>query len=121
MNQKSVNNTDNYFRKTDTLKIPNLSFNIRREYKELIGKTFIRNRDKTPYSIAQAMQSIEFELDRTGGKVKSEALILAKEGAYFSKPRHFNFDDTFYLFLIEKGKERPYLALRVQDIENFIN
>ena len=125
MNQKSVNNTDNYFRKTDTLKIPNLSFNIRREYKELIGKTFIRNRDKMPYSIAQAMQTIEFKLDRTGGMVKSEALIEAKLGAIYnpnlSKPRHFNFDDTFYLFLIEKGKERPYLALRVQDIENFIN
>lgn len=122
MNQKSVNNTDNYFRKTDTLKIPNLSFNIRREYKELIGKTFIRNRDKMPYSIDVAMQTIEFELDRTGGKVKSEALIVGRTGAaYVPEPRHFNFDDTFYLFLIEEGKERPYLALRVQDIKNFIN
>ena len=122
INQKSSNNFRSYFGTIDTLKIPNLSFNIMKKYEEIIGKTFIRNRDKTPYSIAQAMQSIEFELDRTGGKVKSEALMAVRTGAaYVPKPRHFNFDDTFYLFLIEEDKERPYLALRVQDIENFIN
>ena len=125
INNKSRNNMDRYFSNMDTLKIPNLSLNIMKNYQEIIGKTFIRNRDNMPFSIAQAMQTIEFKLDRTGGMVKSEALMQAKIGAIydpnFSKPRHFNFDDTFYLFLIEKRKERPYLALRVQDIEKFIN
>ena len=70
------------------------------------------------------MQTIEFELDETGGKVKSEALINVGETA-IRRPqtnvaRHFDFNDTFYLFLIEKGKEKPYLALRVQDIKDFI-
>ena len=69
------------------------------------------------------MQTIEFKLDKAGGRIKSEALIIGRTGIMMqeTEPRHFNFDDTFYLFLIEEDKERPYLALRVQDIENFIN
>lgn len=118
--QKSRNNMYKLFSSMDTLKIPNLSFNILKEYNEITGKTFIRNRDQKPYQI-KAMQTIEFELDRTGGMVKSEAVMAEKTGTFVSKPRNFNFDDTFYLFLIEEGKEKPYLALRIQDIECFIN
>lgn len=124
--EKASNNKDSDFKDQDTLKIPNLSFNVLRQYMEIAGKTFTRNSDNMPYLIAKAIQTIEFELDKTGARVKSEALMEAVEGCVFNpnqeivQPRDFNFDDTFYLFLIESGKEKPYLAIRVQDIENFI-
>lgn len=124
--EKASNNKDSDFKGQDTLKIPNISFNVLRQYMEIAGKTFTRNSDNMPYLIAKAIQTIEFELDKTGARVKSEALMEAVEGCVFNpnqeivQPRDFNFDDTFYLFLIESGKEKPYLAIRVQDIENFI-
>ena len=121
---KSKNYSNTNFKNKDTLKVPKLNFNILQNYDELIGKTFIRSSDNEIFKISQAMQTIEFELDETGGKVKSEALINVGETA-IRRPqtnvaRHFDFNDTFYLFLIEKGKEKPYLALRVQDIKDFI-
>ena len=121
---KSENYANTNFSNKDTLKVPKLNFNILKNYNEVIGKTFIRSRDNEIFKIAQAMQTIEFKLDETGGKIKSEALIKVGETA-IRRPqtnvaRHFDFNDTFYLFLIEEGKENPYLALRVQDIKDFI-
>lgn len=125
--QKSNNNLNNNFNYMDTLRIPNLSFNVLKNYDEVRNKIFKRKMDKEEYSISEAMQLIKFKLDKTGGEVKSEAYISARIGAAYipdekiPEPRNFNFDDTFYLFLIEEGKEKPYMAIRIQDIENFIN
>ena len=33
--------------------------------------------------------------------------------------REFNVDSTFALFLKEKNREKPYLALKVEDITKF--
>ena len=35
------------------------------------------------------------------------------------KPRYFYVDDTFAMFLKEKGKELPYFAGKIQDITKF--
>ena len=123
INNKSKNYINYKFSYKDTIKIPNLSFNIFKSYDDIKEKTFIRNRDNEPFEINEAMQTIEFELDKAGGRIKSEAVIEMTETA-IRRPkeehRHFNFDDTFYLFLIEEEKEKPYFAARIQDIENFI-
>ena len=124
INNKSKNYINYKFSYKDTIKIPNLSFNIFKSYDDIKGKNFIRNRDNELFEINEAMQTIEFELDKIGGKIKSEAVIEMRIGAIMmpeENPRHFNFDDTFYLFLIEEGEEKPYFAARIQDIENFIN
>lgn len=119
--QKKNNYMRKLFTNIDTLKIPNLSFTITKDYSELTGKKFIRKSDYNKYSINKAIQTIDFKLDKTGGIVKSEAVMSVNITGTPVEPRNFNFDDIFYLFLIEEGKETPYLALRVEDIDKFIN
>ena len=60
-----------------------------------------------------------------GGEIKSEAgidMILATssiDSKQKEEPRYFYVDDTFAIFLREKGKNMPYFAGRVEDITKF--
>ena len=73
------------------------------------------------YKIEKALQTIEFELDKTGGKIKSEAgmMVMKQSIAIEDKKREFAIDDTFAIFLIEKGKDKPYFAGKINDITKF--
>ncbi len=123
-----MKNTNEYeesrdFSEKDFFMAPILSFNVKREYKELENKKF-NTADGNIAMIEKAIQSIKFSLDETGGKVKSEAGVdswkttsMAEE----EKTRYFNVNDTFALFLKEETKDVPYLALRVDDITKYQN
>ena len=115
------------FKDVDEFKAPNLEFNEKREYTELEGKKF---ETADPYyntaEIQKAIQTIKFSLDEKGGEIKSEAAIDMKvTGAVVdikqkeNEPRYFYVDDTFVLFLREKGKDKPYFAGRINDITKF--
>ena len=108
---------DREFNKVDELRVPNLKFFEEKSFDEVCGKRI----KGTNLVIDEAMETIKFEMDNTGVKLKSEAaLTIMKMSLEPEKePRIFNFDDTFVLFLKEKGKNRPYFALRVHDISNF--
>lgn len=109
------------FEERDTFKAPYLNFNVKREYSELEGKEFI-TKDKNTAIIAKALQTIKFSIDEKGGEVKSEAgmdvmlkaLVPTDEG-----PRDFSVDNTFVLFLKEKGNDMPYFAAKVDDIKKY--
>ena len=60
---------------------------------------------------------LEFELNNVGGSVKSEAIIEVLKRVEFEKDRELIFNDTFILYLKEQSKEKPYLALRVDDVD----
>src|SRR5699024_7252517 len=48
---------------------------------------------------------------------KSEAgMMVRKEAAIIQEPRNFIIDDTFTIFLKEKGKDLPYFASKISDI-----
>ena len=102
----------------ENLKIPNISFNLKEEIPEIENKVFTFS-NGLDYIISKAMQTIEFELDKSGGRIKSEAGIyadnLSAAGSY-EEPRQFIVDDTFTIFLVEKGKEHPYFAAKISDI-----
>lgn len=115
------------FEDVDEFKAPNLTFNIKKEYTELQNKEFKINDpiyDKA--EIIKSIQTIEFSLNEKGGEIKSEAAtdMWTYMGAAASeskpdKPRYFYVDDTFAIFLKEKGKSMPYFAGRVEDITKF--
>ena len=105
----------------DLFKAPVIKLDKKREYEELQGKDF-----PTPEGsgrIEKAVQSIKFELDNKGGRIKSEAGldVTLKSAVIINKeePRYFYVDDTFAIFLREKGRDLPYFAGRIEDITKF--
>lgn len=106
------------FSENDILKIPNIKINEKDELNELENENFkFSNGDE--YYIEKAIQTIEFEIDKKGGKIKSEAgMMLNKASLIEDEPREFLVDDTFTMFLKEKDKELPYFAIRVSDISD---
>ena len=104
----------------ELLKIPNIKLKEKTEFTELENKSFyFSNGDE--YKIEKALQTIEFELDKTGGRIKSEAgMMVRNESAMILDDiREFAIDDTFAIFLKEEGKENPYFAGKINDITKF--
>lgn len=118
---------DKSFKSIDEFKAPNLTFDEKKEYKELEGKRF-QTADPiyTEGEIYKAIQTIKLSIDEKGGEIKSEAAIDMKVDATAintkpkkEEPRYFYVDNTFALFLREKGKEKPYFAGRIDNITKF--
>ena len=109
------------FTEDDSLKVPNIKFNTKKEFEELCNKKFIA-KDGDECRIEQAIQTIELEMDKSGGKIKSEAVIkMATATAIMpvSEQRYFYLNDEFTMFLKEKDKETPYFAANIEDITLF--
>ena len=115
--KSSKYNGSTSFNETDKLKIPNIKFNLKEEITEVENKPFTFSNGRE-YCIEKALQTIQFELDEKGGKIKSEAGISLKEAAIMptEKPRDFLVDDTFTIFLKEEGRDLPYFAAQISDI-----
>lgn len=115
------------FKDIDEFKAPKLKFDEKREYTELQNKTFeTADPIYKKAMIAKAIQTIQFELNEKGGKIKSESILEVQMVTSALEiepkketPRYFYVDDTFTIFLREKGKELPYFAGRVQNITKF--
>lgn len=115
-------NSDKYkgskrFNENDKLKIPNIKFNLKEEITEVENRPFTFSNGQE-YFIDKALQTIQFELDEKGGKIKSEAGMSLKTTAIMptEKPRDFLVDDTFTIFLKEEGRDLPYFAAQISDI-----
>lgn len=125
MNEKTNKyNGSKSFKSIDEFKAPCLTFNEKKEYKELENKRFpINDPVYNEGEIYKAIQTIKLSLDEKGGEIKSEAAIdMMMTSGMSSKPeepRYFYIDDTFTLFLREKGKSKPYFAGRIDDITKF--
>lgn len=104
----------------EKLKVPNIKLKEKTEFTEIQDKPYLFSNGDV-YSIEKAIQTIEFELDRTGGKIKSEAGIMnkAESAMPIDELRKFYIDDTFAIFLIEEDKEVPYFAGLINDITKF--
>lgn len=93
-----------------------MDFNVKKEYDELYNVSFVSD-DGTEYAIDMALQTISFSLDEKGGRVKSEAATDMKTTSIGDRDfRYFYVNDDFTLFLKEKKRDKPYLAIKVSDI-----
>ncbi len=123
-----VTKTNNYtgnkeFTENDYLKVPNIKINIKRDYNELCGKSFLF-KDGTSSVIDKAIQTIQLDMDKSGGKIKSEAIIGIKNAvSAIEEPviehRYFYLNDEFTMFLKESDKDLPYYASNIEDITLF--
>ena len=104
----------------ELLKIPNIKINEKTEFIEIQDKPFLFSNGDS-YYIEKALQTIQFELDKTGGKIKSEAGMMTRfESVRRSDEiREFSIDDTFAIFLKEESKKNPYFAGKISDITKF--
>ena len=114
--KQSKYNGEKTWNKNDILNIPLIKVKDEINYDELCGR-YIKNTD---WYIAQALQTIDFELNNYGGSVKSEALIETFS-ALLEKGREFIFNDDFILFLKEEDKTKPYFALKVDNTDILVN
>ncbi len=103
---------------SDEFKMPKLSFNVTKEFNEIENKKF-KTKDGNNGKIEKAIQSVMFEIDAMGGRVKSESFISMFAGSVSIRGRFFYLDDTFAIFLKEKDKDVPYFAALVDDITKY--
>lgn len=103
----------------DALKVPNIKFFEEKSFDELTGQR-IRG---TQLMIDNAIETVKFEMNNQGVKLKSEAAMSVKLTSAGPgrepKPRLFYLNDTFVMFIKEKKQDIPYFALRVHDIAKF--
>lgn len=114
-NMEKEHKFDNY----DTLKIPYLNVNTKISYDELCNKELANNKNNISY-ITYAIQQVDFSLNNEGGDVTSRGTmqdITQEENSIKSTKRDFNFTKSFYLFLKETDKEKPYLMLKVDNTD----
>lgn len=119
--EKKYTGTTN-LKSEEYLKVPNIMLNAKSQVKEVMYKPFsFANGDE--YEIDNAIQTIKFELDNAGGKIKSEAAMSLRNTAVFipeeEKIRTFYLDSEFAIFIVEEGKEHPYFAAKISDITKF--
>lgn len=114
-----INNTnEEKFTNNDYIKIPYINVNKTVSYDELCGKKI---KDKN-YMITQALQTIKFDLDDKGGRLKSEAAMTIMKTSLLPPvdKRYFSFDKPFYLFLKEENRNKPYFAMYIENTDYLV-
>ena len=99
------------FRANDELRVPEMFWRIDHRFKELIGK-MVASSDP-PMPIVEALQTIEFRLDRSGAALESEAIRID----YRMIPRHFEFDRPFLVYIQKRDAEHPFFVMWVDNAE----
>lgn len=118
VNKKFKENTE--IVKVKSFLAPELHLNLTKEYEDLYNSYYLLKQGSEIYKITKAIQTLQFDLNNKGAKVKSEAIIVGEIGCYRppeENKKDFVFNNTFYLFIVEN--ESPIVALRIDDIKNF--
>ena len=113
---------NNNFVAGDKIKIPYISFKSDINFDDLCGREI---KSKERFYFEKALQTVDFEMNEYGVKLKSEAALDVSLMSFMppkvEKGREMIFDDTFVIFLKETDKSKPYFAARIKDLELFNN
>ena len=93
----------------EALRVPEMVWRIDHRFTELIGERLAN----IGGPITEAMETVEFRLDRSGATVESEALLATKAAALM----HFVFDRPFLVYMQKRGAEQPFFVMWVDNAE----
>ncbi len=95
------------------LDVPNLNFDLRRDFPELEGDTVPDPKAKIPglLVIKTVKQLVRFQLNQHGAILKSEAVIAVTAAALPLPTKPLVFDKPFLILLKQKDSGQPYFAL----------
>ena len=105
---------DSEFLEHDQIMIPYVDLNVLINYSELCDKV-IKGTDGD--FIRNAIEDVKFSLNENGVNLKSESVIQTTMMSSYKDARYFLFNDKFVLFLKECDKEKPYFAIKINNIE----
>jgi len=94
----------------DELRVPELFWRIDHRFKELTDKTVTNA--SPPMPIVEALQTIEFRLDRCGAVLESDSML-----AVTASPRYFEFNRPFLVYMQKRGVEQPFFVMWVDNAE----
>lgn len=102
------------FSKEDRLRVPDIKLYQETSFTDVEGYQI----KDTNFKIDKTIEIVDFRMNNEGVKLKSEAALTVKcMSLPIERGRNFSFNDTFVLFLTEKGQNVPYYAMRVADVE----
>ncbi len=102
----------------ETLSMPAISWRIVHRFGDLENRPFLNDGFRR-HGIADAVQMIEFRLDREGVVLRSEAEIQTYTGIEAAAPgrREFIFDRPFLLYVALRSAENPVFAVWIDNEE----
>jgi hypothetical protein len=103
-----------YRNAVSVLLVPNLNWNIRHRFGELEGsdKRLLNSKLQGLY-VSDAIQTVDFHLDRSGVELRSEAGTAAASASF----GNCLFDHPFLILVKKRGAESPMLVIWVDNAE----
>jgi len=98
-----------WFQGGDTLRVPDMFWRTDHRFTELVD-TMVAN---VRWPIVEAMQTIEFRLDRSGAMLESEAFLAIEK----AEPREFRFHRPFLIYMKKRDADRPFFVMWVDNAE----
>lgn len=99
--------------------IPEMSFNIKKSFKTIVGQHFLSQ--KVVYKIIEAQQQNGLLLNNKGAKIESDAIIETPVPAASDEPikrtKHLFLDDTFFLIIKHTDRDNPFFCAKIDNTE----
>lgn len=103
----------------DILRIPAIKFDLETNYRNLEGQNF--KAVGQDYKIITVKQHTQFDLNESGARVESEAMIAvasAKDSIMdLPKPKNLIFDKPFIIIMKHRDRKNPYFVARIANDE----
>lgn len=106
------------FTEEDSLIVPEMQFNIEKDWIEFTGQTF--SAPDGIHRLVMMKQRTAFVLNKKGVAVESETWAVADSVAVIEdqpQPKRLYFDQPFFIYTIKSGASFPYFAMKVETPE----